>query len=131
MKFIAIPQMLVAFLFYSIHFCLSRNLPQYNFTFIRWYIADVLALIFCIPLFVNSQVIFRIRNKKYITIIDIAVYFIIFSLYFEIIMPKIWKHLTADMFDIVAYAIGGIILYFSQPTIQRKIRNYAIINRRF
>jgi len=96
--------------------------PEYNFTFIRWYIADVLALIVCIPIFVNAQIIFRVRKKEYITIIDIIIYFILFSIYFEIIGPKYLKNLTGDVFDIITYGIGGLILYFSQPIIIKKIK---------
>ena len=121
MKLIAIPQMLVASLFYCIHYCLRIFIVEYNYTIIRCHIADFLALIVCIPIFVNSQILFRIRKKEYITIIDIIIYFIIFSLYFEIIGPKYINNFTGDVFDIIAYGIGGLILYVSQPIIQEKI----------
>ena len=122
MKFIAIPQLLVASLLYWIHYFFRIMVPEYNFTFIRWYIVDVLALIVCIPIFVNAQIIFRVRKKEYLTIIDIIVYFLLFSMYFEIIGPKYLKNLTGDVFDIIAYGIGGLILYFSQPIIRKKIK---------
>ena len=120
MKFIAIPQMIIALIFYCIHYLLRIFIIEYNFTIIRWHIASVLALIVCIPIFVNSQIIFRIRKTNYITIVDIIIYFILFSLYFEIIGPKYIKNFTGDIIDIVGYGIGGIILYFSQSIIRKK-----------
>jgi drug/metabolite transporter (DMT)-like permease len=117
MKLVAMPQMCAASVLYGLHFILAKTYPEYNHTFIRWYFADVLALVVCIPIFINSQIFFRIRKKCYVTLIDIIIYFLLFSLYFEIIMPIKLPNLTGDLFDIIAYALGGCILYFSQKKI--------------
>ena len=125
-KFIAIPQFFTGLILYIIHFFL-RNIPQYNFTTIRWYIGDVFVLIVCIPIIVNSQILFGIRKRLYITLFDVLLYWIIFSLYFEIIMPNYSENITGDVFDIIAYLIGGLILLFSQKEYQiyvkRKFKN--------
>ena len=112
--------MLVASGFYWIHYIFRITIPAYNFTMIRWHIASVLALIVCIPIFVNSQIVFRIRKRKYITIIDIILYFLIFTLYFEIIGPKYISNFTGDIIDIIGLGVGGFILYFSQPIIRKR-----------
>ncbi|MDR1429652.1 MAG: hypothetical protein LBI85_05135, partial [Spirochaetaceae bacterium] len=52
-------------------------------------------------------------RKKYITPFDIVLYFLIFSIYGEIILPKYRENITGDYFDILAYGIGGIVLYLS------------------
>jgi hypothetical protein len=113
-QLVAIPQFCIGMVLYSIHYILVRLVPEYNLTVIRCYAADVLALIVCIPIFVNSQIFFKVRKRYYITKFDVIAYFILFSLYFEIIMPNYLSNLTGDKFDILAYAIGGSTLYFSQ-----------------
>jgi hypothetical protein len=113
-QIVALPQFIIGTVLYSIHFLLKSFIPEYNFSLIRYYTADVLALIVCVPIFINSQIFFRVRKKKYITKLDIILYLILFSLYFEIIMPQYFERFTGDVFDIIAYGIGGIILYFSQ-----------------
>jgi hypothetical protein len=120
MQLVALPQFIIGLILYSIHFILVRLVPEYNFTIIRCYAADILVLIVCIPIFINSQIFFRIRKKKYITKLDVFVYFILFSLYFEIVMPNYFTKFTSDLFDIIAYGLGGTMLYFSQELNKRK-----------
>jgi len=113
--------MFTGLIFYFIHIILRNILLSYNFTLIRQYIADYLTLIFCIPLFVNIQVIFNVRKKFYIAFYEIILYFSIISIFCEIIGPKYSKHMTADPIDILLYLLGGIVLYFSQDI--KKYRN--------
>jgi predicted neutral ceramidase superfamily lipid hydrolase len=110
---LGIPQMIVGSLFYLIHYLLKLFVYKYNFTMIRNYFADYLTLIVCVPIFVNIQLLCGIKRKKYITIFDIILFFLIFSIYGEIILPKYNKDITGDYFDIIAYGIGGIVLYIS------------------
>jgi hypothetical protein len=113
-KFIAIPQMCLGIFLYTIHYSLRELLPIYNKSPIRWYFGDFLALIVCIPIFVNAQIFFKIRKKYYITIVDVIMYFLLFTVYCEIIMPNYKKNMTGDPLDVIAYFFGGILLYFSQ-----------------
>jgi hypothetical protein len=115
-QIVALPQFMIGSLIYLIHYTLRVFLPIYNSTLIRFYLGDILALIVCIPIFVNSQIWFKVRKCNYIMIWDIIGYFLLFSMYCEIVMPHFIKTMTSDPFDILAYAIGGLILYFSQGT---------------
>lgn len=116
--------MFTGLIFYFIHIILRNIILSYNFTLIRQYIADYLTLIFCIPLFVNIQVIFNIRKRFYITFYEIVLYFLIISIFCEIIGPMYSKHMTSDPIDLILYLIGGIVLYFSQDIEKiKKCRN--------
>jgi hypothetical protein len=108
------PQMCIGICLYIIHYTLRELLSAYNKTPMRWYFGDILALIVCIPIIINFQIIFKIRRKYYITLVDILIYFILFAFYFEIIGPIYKNNLTSDPVDIIAYLIGGILLYYSQ-----------------
>ena len=61
-EIIALPQFIIGIFLYAIHFILVRVYQPYNHTIFRNYFADVLALIVCIPIFVNSQRLFHIRK---------------------------------------------------------------------
>ena len=117
-KVVAFPQMITGLIFYITHILLRIFVYSYRFTIIRHYIADFLALIVCIPLFANIQVMLRIRKKNYITFNEIIIYFLIFSIFFELISPFILKKMTFDPLDILFYGIGGLVLYFSQGNIK-------------
>ncbi|MCM1236460.1 MAG: hypothetical protein NC489_40795 [Ruminococcus flavefaciens] len=111
---IAFPQMAIASFLYLLHrFCFC-SFEFYAKSVFRFYFGDLLALIVCVPIFVNSQVFFRIRKPVRIKTWEIVLYSIIFSVYFEIVGPIFLKNFTADFFDCVAYFLGGLILYLSQ-----------------
>jgi uncharacterized protein YybS (DUF2232 family) len=114
-----IPQMVTGLLFYLIHFLLKKYVYGYNFTVIRNHFADYLTLIVCVPVFVHIQILFGRKRKKYITAFDIILYFLIFSIYGEIVLPKYRKNITGDYLDIIAYAVGGIVLYLSTRTYKK------------
>jgi len=132
-RFIALPQMFTSIIIYIVHLLLRKIIFQYNFTLIRYYIADYLTLIVCIPLFVNIQVVFNIRKSLFIKVYEIIIYFILFSVYCEIIGPLISNKMTYDPIDFIFYLLGGIILYFSQKgnaNVQNKliIKNHNNVN---
>jgi hypothetical protein len=108
---------------YLVHFNLSKLWAFYNTTVFRWYFGDYLALVVCIPLIINIQVYFGFRQKCCIKIIEIFIYFIIFSISFEIILPIILKKTTSDVIDIIAYAFGGMVLYLVENILTIKIRH--------
>ena len=89
-------------------------IPLYNISFFRGIIADFLAPIVCIPIFATSQNFFGLRKGNKIYFLEMILYCILFSVYFEIIGPKFIKTFTSDIFDVIAYFIGGVVLYFSQ-----------------
>jgi len=120
-KIAAFPQMAAGIVFYSIHRVLRICVFSYNFTLISYHIADFLALIVCVPLFVNIQILLKIRDTYYITLTDILVYFLWFTVIFEFFGPFVLKMGTHDPIDIVCYALGGLVLYVSQKNTMEKI----------
>ena len=106
--------MFAGIIVYIVHIILRVTLFQYNFTLIRYYIADYITLIVCIPLFINIQVIFNVRKVYRIRFYEIILYFLIFSIFCEFIGPRISNRMTYDPIDILFYLLGGLILYFSQ-----------------
>jgi integral membrane sensor domain MASE1 len=111
-KLVAIPQMTIGIMVYLLHFVLARISPVYNALPIRWYLGDFLALIVCVPLFVNIMVLLKLKHNKNIKF-EILFYFFVFSMLYEGILPLRNKKLTADFYDVIAYAFGGLVLYFS------------------
>jgi len=114
MKYIAVPEMLTGMSTYAIHYLLRWISATYNSTLFRGYIADVLALIVCVPLFANIQVFFKVRRLPQIRFVEIVLYFCVYSILYEGVAPMISDHATADWFDILAYALGGMILWIIQ-----------------
>lgn len=113
-NFIAVPQLIIGTIVYTIHYILRNTLDIYNWTLVRWYIADFLALIVCVPIFVNIQLFFNVRKKNYITFYEIIFYTLLFTILYEFICPFLLKRMTFDPLDIAFYLSGGISLYFSQ-----------------
>ena len=113
-KYIALCPMLIGMLLYLVHFLLKNYSKEYQMTHIRNYFGDFLALIVCVPLFVNIQIIFKVRNSTKIKLSEIAFFFCIFSVLYEFICPYFLNRMTADIMDVLFYALGGIVLYFSQ-----------------
>ena len=120
-KTVAVPQMVTASVFYAIHRLLRLFVYSYNFTLISYHFADFLALIVCVPLFINIQILLDIREKYYVTLYDIGIYFLLFSVFFEFFGPFVLKMGTHDLVDILCYALGGLVLFVSQKHILRKI----------
>lgn len=94
--------------------------PSYNYLWIRWYAGDFLALIVCAPLFTNFQIILKVRTDPFIKLWEIGVYWLLFSVVFEVFSPLVFKRGYADIWDVVAYGAGGLLLYFSQFFDNRK-----------
>ncbi len=114
MKYVALPEMFTGMGLYVVHFVLKETSKVYNATILRGYFSDVLALIVCIPIFINIQILFGTRRVYRVHFWEIGLYLLIFSLVYEYLYPKIWDESTADLYDVVAYALGGIILWAFQ-----------------
>lgn len=114
MKYIAVPEMLTGMSIYAIHYLLRWISASYNSTLFRGYIADILALIVCVPLFANIQVFFKVRRFPQIRFVEIVLYLCIFSILYEGVAPMIADRATADWLDVFAYASGGMILWTIQ-----------------
>ena len=110
--FICLPQLVIGSILYCFH-RFALFIPSYKISFFRGFFPDFLALIVCIPIFASSQKIFRLRRKNKIYFFEMLGYVLLFSLYFEIIGPKYIKTFTGDIWDIIAYFLGGLTLYLS------------------
>jgi len=113
-KYVALYQMFIGMMLYSLHYFLRTFSNNYQTTYIRNYLANFLVLIVCVPLFVNIQILFKVRKSEKIKLSEIVFFFFIFSILYEIICPYLLHRMTADIVDVLFYAIGGIVLYFSQ-----------------
>jgi hypothetical protein len=97
---------------YLVHRVLIAFELAYHGWWIRGYVGDVLALVVCVPLFLSIQSIAGLRLPSHsIKLIDIVLFWFIFSVFFEMVAPMFWIHQTADAWDVVAYALGGAILW--------------------
>jgi hypothetical protein len=112
-KIFAKKQLLIGLILYYTHFFLSKYSSVYIHTSFRWYLGDLLSLIVCVQIFINIQIALKIRSYKTNIAFDIFFYFVIFSVYYEIILPMQSKLFTSDVFDIICYFISGIILFLS------------------
>lgn len=113
-KLICLPQFDLAGMFYIVHFGLRTFSINYNGSFLRNHFADFLALIVILPIIVNIEHILDCRKTKYISLKEIVLYAILFSIVFEIISPYFIHKGTACIIDCFCYLIGGTVLYYSQ-----------------
>jgi len=116
-KYVALYQMFLGMMLYSVHYFLKNYSIDYQKTNIRNYLGNFLALIVCVPLFVNIQIMFKVRKSKKIKFSEIAFFFCVFSVLYEVICPYFLNRMTADIVDVLFYALGGIVLYFSQKVL--------------
>lgn len=75
----------------------------------------------CLPLVLSCALVairFLFRDQKIVLSIGmIIVAFVAFSVLFEWILPSESVIYTADLWDVVAYGLGGICFYFLQKKI--------------
>lgn len=78
------------------------------------YLKDIL----CIPIIATIclHVIWLIRgNKKNrLSVFTIICLVIMYSIYFEYLLPKNSDFYIADIYDVFCYALGGIVFYILQ-----------------
>lgn len=78
------------------------------------YLADLL----CMPIVLSIclfcvQAIKKDRNLK-LPAFSIFSLFILYSIYFEVILPPLHERYTADYIDVIIYFLGSLIFYFLQ-----------------
>jgi len=113
-KYVSLYLMFIGIVLYLIHYCFRCYSFDYQAIHFRNYFADFLALIVCVPLFVNIQIFFKVRNSEKIKFSEIAFFFCVFSVLYEVICPYLLNKMTADIVNVLYYALGGIVLYLSQ-----------------
>jgi len=113
-KYIALYQMSIGIILYSLHYLAKIYVDDYQISYMRFYFGDILALIVCVPLFINIGILFGVRKSVEIKLYEIIFFWCIFSILYEIICPYCLDKMTADILDVISYAFGGMVLYFSQ-----------------
>ena len=91
--------------------CLSHGVYSHNL--FKSYLGDFLALPIFIPVAATIQSVFgQRRNQAAPCLTEILIYWVVFSLFFEIVAPQLWSHATGDSIDVIAYLLGGVCLWF-------------------
>ncbi len=100
----------VIFIIVQVLIFAETDLPDW----IRFYLKDFLVM--PIVLTICLVLVQRIRKKSNIrlslfTVLSVATFY---TLYFEIILPKITLRYTDDLFDMLLYFCGSLLFYFLQ-----------------
>lgn len=100
----------IVFTILQLFYFLDQPIPG----FIRDYLADFL----CMPIVLSIClfVVQLVKKDKSIrlNISTISSVFLMYSIYFEMILPPIHWRYTADYRDVLLYLAGSIIFYFLQ-----------------
>ena len=97
---------------FAAHRVLIAACPAYSHALVRGYLGDFLALPICVPFFATSQTWLGVRRVgANLRATEILAYWLLFSVWFEILAPQVWHRLTADPWDVVAYGLGGLCLW--------------------
>lgn len=77
--------------------------------FIRFYFMDLL----CMPVICGIILLLLRLFKKFfhLTKSHLVSLTVMYSIYFEVIMPPVSERYTADVWDVVMYAIGAFLFY--------------------
>ena len=81
--------------------------------FIHGYLNDLLCLPLFLPIILRLQSLLRIRRHDLPpTLFEVLHNWVIFSILFEVILPRLPAYRsTADPWDVVAYLTGGLLAY--------------------
>ena len=111
MKTILHPLLLIAVTLYLLKILLFKM--GIHIQLVQNYLGDLL----CMPVVLTCTLWFQrhitTRNPDYqFTIYHVLVAVALYSVLFEWILPNQSPKYTADLWDVVAYSLGGIIFYF-------------------
>jgi hypothetical protein len=124
----------IIFLIFCFIFLLYKVFEQtdYQISFLSNYLEDIIA----IPIILKSSllIINNIHSKFHsfqISRIDIVIFVLVFSMYFEFYLPKVDSRFTADLMDVVCYTLGGIIFarFMNQPMVINLTRFVKFLKR--
>lgn len=80
--------------------------------FFHWYFNDLLLPACMVPLILAIRIVFRERSAQYgISLLEAIEYWLLASVFFEIIRPYIYYGTSFDFKDILAYLVGTIVLW--------------------
>ena len=96
---------------YSLGKVICYLYPELNLTMFRFYFGDVLAPMVIVPIGAFLQrVIYRRVNLSEFSVAEVLIYWMVMSAFFEVVAPRVFSKMTSDPFDVIAYAIGSILL---------------------
>jgi hypothetical protein len=83
--------------------------PWIDSAFLRGHFNDILLMPCALPpvLWLQRRLGLR-RNDEFPRLAEIAFHFVVWSVLFEVAGPRL-MHVTGDVFDVVAYAVGAVI----------------------
>jgi hypothetical protein len=83
----------------------------------------------CLPLVLGCSILLlrTVFRNRYLILspAKIVLAFIAFSLIFELVLPAKSTVYVADIWDVVAYALGGLIFYFLQKKIPARAESLS------
>jgi hypothetical protein len=84
----------------------------FNIVLLSSYLDDVLIVPIAMGISIVIQRYFILKSQSFsYSIWSVVCVCIFFSIAFELVIPKFSIHYHADKFDLIAYALGGIIFY--------------------
>jgi hypothetical protein len=99
--------LLIVHVLYSTHYFLKKE--AFYPKPLKYYLGDLL----CMPIVLSMSLIIMsiIYFKKYarLSLVQIGLSTILFSLYFELLLPTISKSYVQDPLDVICYISGGLI----------------------
>jgi hypothetical protein len=86
--------------------------PHASGAFWQYYLNDSLLIPAALPLLLWMQRAFRLRNHDLApSAAEVALYWTIWSVLFEVLGPHIAARATGDLWDVIAYGIGGLLAW--------------------
>lgn len=88
---------------------------------LRFYLADLLCMPVVLSICLLAARFLKKDSNLELSIFSIFSLFVFYSVYFEIIMPKIHVRYTADPLDVLMYFCGSLIFYGVQTGDRKKL----------
>lgn len=105
------------FFFFTAIFITVEWLRSINATVPDWvyfYLTDFLCMPVVLTICLKAVHLVKKDNKITIALYPILALTAVYSLYFELILPRISERYTADFLDVLMYFTGSLLFYFLQ-----------------
>src|SRR5688572_12226839 len=100
------PVFLICLFMYGLHWGLAKT--GFTIPLLQHYLNDLLCMPLVLTVTVFLQRSFFYRTSGYVlTSYQVGLAMAYFSLAFEVILPLFMPRYTADIFDVLAYSLGG------------------------
>lgn len=92
---------------------------QWSTPFLRGYLDDILVIPIVLPFVLGLMRFIFQHEVNYFSPFLITFTVVLFAIVFEFILPKYSSTYTADIWDVVCYAIGGMVFWQYQQHLYR------------